>query len=157
MRTRRLDRVVHVWPLAALAVLALPWLGLSGLFVVARGDPEAFLQTHLSPHSRADAFENISGILGLFWSVQSILLLLAMGAIRVRRSDVLIVLLIGPIIALALDLLFEQWSDPNWHDIVAIGTIGWMVGSVVGGAYWCLKSVRCPNPPYPDQSVKTPS
>ena len=115
------------------------WFGLSGLLVVARGDPEAFLRTAFGRYGRADAFEHLNGVLVLFWLVHSSLVLTAIAAARYRRSDVLAVLLIGPVIALAIGLLGQTWSDPNGFVVVAVCTIGWLVGTVVGGVYWLVK------------------
>ena len=56
-----------------------------------------------------------------------------------RRTDVLTVLMTGPVITLALALVAQPWSDPNWFQIVAICSIGWLVGTLVGLAYWVVK------------------
>ena len=118
------------WRIAAPGALVLFWFGLSGLFVVARGDPEAFLRTTFARSSRADTFEHLNGLSVPFWLVHSSLVLIAMAAARYRRSDVLTVLLIGPVIALAIGLLGQAWSDPDWFVVVAVCTIGWLVGYV---------------------------
>ena len=127
------------WWIAALGALVVLWFGLSGLLVVARGDPEALLRTTFGRHGRADAFEHLNGISVLFWLVHSSLVLTAIAAARYRQSDVLAVLLIGPVIALAIGLLGQTWLDPNGFVVVAVCTIGWLVGTVVGGVYWRLK------------------
>jgi hypothetical protein len=49
------------------------------------------------------------------------------------------VVLIGTAVAVAIGLLGQSWSDPTWFEILAICTIGWFVGIVVGGSYWALK------------------
>ena len=132
-------RMGSPWRVATLGALVLLWFGLSGLLIVARGDPETFLRTTLRGYSRPDAFRFLNGILVLFWLVHSPLVLIATAAARFRRSDVLTVLLIGPAISLVISLLGEKWSDPNWFDVVAVCTIGWLAGTVVGGVYWGLK------------------
>jgi hypothetical protein len=120
------------------------WLSLSGLFVVAWGDPEAFLWATFGRHSRADAFEHLNGVSFLFWLVHSSLVLIAIAAARFRRSDVLTALLIGPVIALIICLLDQHWSDPNWFVVVAVCTIGWLVSTIVGGVYWSLRPTGSP-------------
>jgi hypothetical protein len=130
------------WQVTVLAALVSFWLGLSGLLLVARGDPETFLRTTLGHFSRPDAFEHISGVSICLWVVHSSLVTLAIAAAWRRRPDVLVVILIGPVIALMISLLGEQWSDPNWFVVISVCTIGWGVGTVVGGAYWCLKQKR---------------
>jgi len=124
---------------ATLGCLVLFWFGLSGLLVVARGDPEAFLRTTFARSSRADTFEHLNGVSVPFWLVHSSLVLIAIAAARYRRSDVLTVSLIGPVIALAISLLGQAWSDPDWYVVAAVCTIGWVVGTVAGGLYWGLK------------------
>jgi hypothetical protein len=135
------------WQLATLGVLVSLWLGLSGLLVVARGNPETFLATTFGRFSRADAFEHLNGVSIVLWSVHSSLVLIAIAATWCRRTDVLAVLTIGPLIALAIALLGQRWADPNWFVVVAVCAIGWLVGTVVSGVYWVLKpgEVR-PNP-----------
>jgi hypothetical protein len=65
--------------------------------------------------------------------LHSFLVLTAIAATRYRRTDVLIVLMIGPVIASVIAVLGQSWTDPNWFQVVAICTIGWLVGTVVGG------------------------
>ena len=137
---RLLTRIRPRWRLATLAVLVLLWLGLTGLLVVSRGRPEAFLVTTMGRFSRADAFEHLNGISTLVWSLHSLLVLTVTAATWQRRADVLTVVMIGPVIALAIALLGQRWEDPNWFVIVAVCAIGWLVGMVVGWAYWILKS-----------------
>ncbi len=136
---QRLSRIGPAWQLATLGVLVSLWLGLSGLLVGARGKPEAFLATTFGRFARADAFEHLNGVLIFLWSVHSSLVLIAILATRYRRTDVLAVLTIGPIIASAIALLGQQWTDPNWHNVVAVCAIGWLVGTLVGQVYWVLK------------------
>ena len=121
-----------------LATLVSLWLALTGLLLVSRGNPEAFLFGNLGRYSRADAFEHLNSGLPFFWFVNSSLVLTAIAAARFRRTDVLTVLLIGPVIALAINLFGQEWSDPNWYVFVAVGTIGWLVSTIVGGVYWSL-------------------
>jgi len=135
-------RMGSAWRIAALGALVSSWFGISGLLVVARGDPETFLQTTFVRFSRPDTFEHLNGISVPFWLVHSSLVLTAIEAARYRRSDVLTVLLIGPVIALAIGLLGQAWSDLDLFVVVAICTIGWLVGTVVGGLYWALKPRR---------------
>jgi hypothetical protein len=125
-----------------LTVLFSVWLSLTGLLVVARGDPEIYLRATLARSSRPDAFEHVSGVSIYLWVVHSSLVLLAIAATWRRRSDVFVVLLIGPAIALAISLLIGDWADPNWFVVISVCTIGWGVGVVVGAAYWCLKPRR---------------
>lgn len=122
-----------------LAFLFALWLGLSGLLVVSRGRPEAWLAAAFGRFSRPDAFQFLNGVAILFWSAHSLLLLVAIAATRYRRPDVVAVLAIGPVIASAIALLGERWQDPNWHNVVSLGSIGWGVGTLVAGGYWLLK------------------
>jgi hypothetical protein len=136
---RLLVRTGPRWQLATQGVLVSVWLGLSGLLVVARGNPEAFLATTFGRFSRDDAFEHLNRVLIGLWSVHSFLVLIAITATWHRRTDVLAVLIIGPVLALAIALLSQRWADPNWFQVVAVCAIGWLVGTVVGGLYWVLK------------------
>jgi hypothetical protein len=56
----------------------------------------------------------------------------------------LLVLMIGPGIALLFCLVFEQWSDPNWHNVLSICSISWLVGIFVTGCYWLANRRRRP-------------
>jgi hypothetical protein len=136
---RSLARIGPGWQLATLTALVSLWLGLSGLLVVTRGKPEAFLAATFGPFGRADAFEHLNGVSILVWSVHSFLVLIAIAATRYRRADVVAVLMIGPVIASAIALLGQRWADPNWFEVFAVCAIGWLVGTVVGGVYWVLK------------------
>ena len=127
-----------------LATLVSLWLALTGLLLVSRGNPEAFLLGNLGRYSRADAFEHLNSGLPFFWFVHSSLVLTAIAAARFRRTDVLTVLLIGPVIALAFNLFYQKWSDPNWYVFVAVGTIGWLVSTIIGGVYWSLRPTASP-------------
>jgi hypothetical protein len=124
--------------------LVLLWLGLSALLLVARGDPEAALRGAFGRHPRADAFAHLDRISIYFWTAHTSLALVAIAAARSRRGDVLTVLLIGPVIALILCFLGQDWADPNWFIAVAVCTIGWLVSTVVGAAYWALRPTARP-------------
>jgi hypothetical protein len=136
---RRLARVGRDWHLVTLGLLVLLWLTLSGLLVVARDRPEALLKAAFGRFSRDDAFEHLDGISVVLWWLHSFLVLVAILAIRYRRKDVLVVLLIGPIIALGFALLGQQWTDPNWFEVVAVWAICSLVSTIVGQAYWGVK------------------
>lgn len=136
MRTTRIGLGRQTLVLATLVSL---WLTLTGLLLVARGNPEAFLLRNLGHYSRADAFEHLNSGLPFFWFAHSTLVLMAIEAARFRRTDMLMVLLIGPAIALVFNLFYQEWSDPNWYVLVAVGTIGWLVSTIVGGVYWSLR------------------
>jgi len=127
-----------------LATLVSLWLALTGLLLFSWGDPEAFLLRNLGCYSRADAFEHLNFGLPFFWFVHSTLVLTTIAATRFRRTDVLTVLLIGPVIALAFNLFYQEWSDPNWYVFVAVGTIGWLVSTIIGGVYWSLRPTASP-------------
>jgi hypothetical protein len=94
-RSTRIGPGRHTLVTLVLVALVFLWLSLSGLLVVAWGDPEAFPWTTFGRYSRADAFEHLNGVSFLFWLVHSPLVLIAIAAARFRRSDVLTALLIG--------------------------------------------------------------
>jgi hypothetical protein len=136
---QRLARVGTLWQLATLVVLVLLWLGLSGLLVLSHGQPEAFLHNNLGRFSRNDAFQHLNGISLLVWSIHSLLTAIAIAATWFRRTDVLGVLMVGPTFAILIVLLDQNWADPNWFVVVAVCSIGWLVGSVVAAGYWVAK------------------
>jgi hypothetical protein len=137
---QNLDFGGYAWQLVNLGILVSLWLGLSGLLVVARGKPEAFLVTTFGRFSRDDAFDNLDDVTLGFWWAHSCLVLIVILATWCRRTDILFVLMSGPIIALAITAVFgEKWTDPNWFQIVAVCEICWLVSTVVGQAYWVLK------------------
>ena len=122
-----------------LGALAALWLMLSTLLAASGGDPEPMLRTLFGRHSHADAFQNLNFISNLFWAAHSYLFLMALAAFWCRRPDVFTVLLIGPAFGMVINLLEENWSDPNWFVIVAVCTIGWVVSTLVAGSYWLAK------------------
>ena len=134
--------------LATLVFLVSIWFGLTGLLSVGWGQPEALLVRTFGRYSMHDAFEHLNDISTHVWSVHSLLVLIAIAAKWHRRTDVLTVLMIGPVIAAMIVLIDQRWTDPNWSDIVAVCSIGSLVGSVVGLTYWFLmpRKVR-PGPP----------
>jgi len=133
--------------LAAVALLISFWLGLTGLLIASWGQPEAFLLKTFGRFSRDDAFEHLNGIAVIAWAVFSVLVLIAMATTRYGRPDVLAVLMIGPVIAASIVLIDQHWTDPNWFVIVAVCSIGSLVGSVVGVAYWVLRHQGPPRSP----------
>jgi hypothetical protein len=136
---RRMARIARAWHFVTLGLLVSLWLGISCLLVVARGNPEAFLLRNFGRFSRADAFEHLNGISVALWWVHSFLVVVAILATRCRRKDVLAVLTIGPIMALAFAVFWQQWSDPNWFEVVAVWEICSLVSTIVGQAYWVVK------------------
>jgi hypothetical protein len=128
-----------LWQSFVLGVLFSLWFGLFGLLIIAHGDLEAFLHGTFR-HSRRDAFYDLNRVSVLFWVVHSSLTITAVAAARSRRSDVFTILLIGPAIGLAISLLCQRWRDPNWAVFVGVCLIGWLVGTIVGGVYWFMKS-----------------
>ncbi len=118
-----------------IAPLLLVWFAVSTLVLIGRGDVERLLHSTFGHQARPDAFEGLNQVASLFWAVIGGHLGLALVAAWRRRIDVLLVLLIGPGIALGLCVLLENWSDPNWHNVIGVCTIGWLVGTLVAGGY----------------------
>lgn len=129
----------------AAAVLLLVWLGLTILLLVARGDLEALLRGALGDRARPDAFDHLNGVSTAFWFAHTCLTMVGILAARSRRLDLLVVLLIGPLIALAVCLPGQNGSDPNWLVVVAVCTIGWLVSTVVGATYWASRPRLLPS------------
>jgi hypothetical protein len=122
------------------AAMLLLWIGTSGLLVVSRGDPETYLRTSLATDSRPDAFDDFNRTMAYFWVVHSCLTLIALSATRSRRPDVLVVLLIGPAMALPIALLSQRWDDPQWAVLVGVCLMGWLASALVGLGYWGVRS-----------------
>jgi hypothetical protein len=120
--------------------MLLIWIGLSWLLVVSQGRPESFLRASFAGNSRPDAFNDLNRTLSYFWAVHSCLFLTALSASWFRRSDVLVVLLIGPAMALGLGVLSQQWNDPNWSVFVGVSLMGWLASTLVGLVYWGVRS-----------------
>ena len=155
---RRLARTGPGGNAATVGVLVSLWLGLSGLLIVARGKPEAFLVTTFGRFSHDDAFRHLNGVTVDLWWLHSFLVVIAIAAARYRQTDVLTVLMIGPVMASAIALLTQRWSDPDWFLILGECTICWLVSTVVAALYWVLKCgkvglthrFRRPGPPHPE-------
>jgi hypothetical protein len=132
-------RIGPNWLFVTLAFILATWLALSTLLIATRGNLEALLATTIGRLVRPDAFKFVNGVSVLLWCVHSCLAVIAIAASRWHRGDVVALLLIGPVIALAIALLGQRWDDPNWHDFLAVCTIGWFVSTVVASCYWLLK------------------
>ncbi len=137
---------MHYWPIGVVVVLASIWGAVFPLLVLTRGNPEGFLRVALEGRARRDAFNDLNRVSVLFFVAHSCLLLMTIAATRSRRLDVLIVLLLGPAIALPLCYFGQQWSDPEWFLVPALCMICWMVSTVVGGCYWIITKLRNPQP-----------
>jgi hypothetical protein len=118
------------------APLLLVWLAASVLILIGQGDVESILGSAFGRHTRPDAFERLNRIAVPFWVSHSVLASLSILAAWHRRVDILLVLLIGPAIALLICVSTQQWSDPNWYVMLAVCSIGWLVGGLVTGCYW---------------------
>ena len=136
---RLLPRTLAHWQIFVWGVFFFLWFGLIGLFMIAHGDLEAFLQKTFRHNSRPDAFYDLTRVSVLFWLVHSSLTTTAFAAARARRTDVFAVLLIGPAIGLVISLLGQRWADPNWAQFVGFCLIGWLAGTIVGGVYWFMR------------------
>jgi hypothetical protein len=150
------DRVGPAWRLGILPVVLSLWLGLSALLAVTRGKPEDFLVKTFGGFSRDDAFEHLNGVSILFWLFHSLLVLIALAATWYRRTDVLTVLMIGPIIAVAIVLVVTSWADPNWFEIVAVISIGWLASVVVALGYWIVEPLGAGPPAAPISPANRP-
>jgi hypothetical protein len=131
-----------LWRSITLGTLVLLWIGLSCLFVVSRCNPETFLRTTFAKYSRPDAFHDLNRAAFLFWVVHSCLVLTALSATRLRRPDVLVVLLVGPAIGMVIGLLSQRWSDPDWVVFVGVCFMGWLASTLVGLVYWGIRPRR---------------
>jgi hypothetical protein len=103
--------------------------------------------------SMDDAFDHLNGVSTLVWPIHSILVLIAIASRSRRRTDVFTVIMIGPVIAATIILIDERWTAPNWFGVVAVCSIGSLVGSAVGFTYWVLRPRRVQHcPPLDDIS-----
>ena len=141
VKGQRMLPVAHkipYWQIAVVVALAALWLAVATLLVLTRGDPESFLRVALAGYARRDAFNDLNRVSFLFLVAHSCLLVVAIAAVRCRRSDVLAVLLLGPAIALPICYLGQEWSVPEWFFVPAVCMICWMVSTTVGGSYWIV-------------------
>jgi hypothetical protein len=116
--------------------MLLLWIGISWLLIVSQGRPETFLRTSFATYSRPEAFYDLNRTMAYFWVVHSCLTLIALSATWFRRTDVLVVLLIGPAMALGLNVLSQRWSDPHWAVFVGVCLMGWLASTLVSLVYW---------------------
>jgi hypothetical protein len=128
-RVRRfaLGSVAALWAAAMALLFALPRPPF---------DLEAYLLRQLPPlHLDAYAHVNdlitppLSAIL-VSWLSASIALLVA------RRSTLLLVNVLGPVVGAAMVTPSIDFADPEWCIVGAVITIGCLVGLVVTGACW---------------------
>ena len=92
------------WQLVVLALVALLWIALSFLLVLARGDVEAYLLNIFKDSARSDAFVRLNPTFRLMWITHSCLLLFGLVAAMVHKRDLFTVLIIGPFLAFAVAL-----------------------------------------------------
>lgn len=127
------------WQSLVLLACLLLWVVTTGLLAASRGEVQGLLREALEGSARPDAFRGLDGGFFLFWLTHSCLTLTAIAASARRRSDVLIVLLIGPALTLALGCLTQDWHDPDWAILAGICLMGWLASLIVGTGYWGLK------------------
>lgn len=132
------------WQIAVLTLLALLWITLSALLVLARGDVEAYLLNIFKDSVRPDAFVRLNRTFLLMWIAHSCLLVLGLVAATVHKRDLFTVLIIGPSLAIAIALFLQQWSDPDWNTFTGICVVGWLASIVAGGVYWLYDRGRKP-------------
>jgi len=131
------------WQVAAFAVLAALWVALSILWLLGRGDVETYLLATFKNSVRADAFRGLNSAFQSMWISHTCLLVFCFVAMVAGMSDLFIVLILGPTLALLVAFATQQWDDPHWFIFAGVCSIGCTVGIVVGGAYCgCLLLVR---------------
>ncbi len=124
--------------------LLLLWTVISTFIMLGQGDVEGLLESTFRHHVPHDAFFALNRIIPIFWASLTILLTLAFLATRQRRTDVVLILLAGPILAFLLCVISEDKSDPNWYDILAISTIACFVSALVSCCYWSIRRQEKP-------------
>jgi hypothetical protein len=146
-------RGLPYWQIAMLAVLAALWIALSVPLVLGRGDVQGFFLSTFEGSFRPHPFVSLSPIFFQFWIAHSCLLIFGIVAMMVRMSDLFSVLIIGPILALLVAFVSQQWADPDWITVAGVCFIGWMVGVVAGGVY-CVYQL-CVRPEKQRDAMKT--
>ncbi|MAG93815.1 MAG: hypothetical protein CMJ48_08715 [Planctomycetaceae bacterium] len=113
----------------------LPTIMLCGLQLVATSDLETWLATHTRGTSRADAFDSITRISTTFTALLGITSLFAAWLVVSHRSQYLLGLAVGPCCAILTYLISYGTSDPAWFTLLALLSIGMLVGSPVTGVW----------------------
>mgnify|MGYP006275834489 CR=1 FL=1 len=140
-----------LWKILPLGGLLLLWGGLIGLLVVARGDPQRYLQETFGSPRPPNVFNLVDhGSLVEFLLIHSCLIAVALAALWRGGGDVFAVVLICPALALlrgVADLPVFRLS--YW---IFYARYGWTAGVLLGIALLCTRSLRRQRPP----SVTTP-
>jgi hypothetical protein len=122
--------------LTAYAAIFVCWLPLAVLVVRSGGDPDAYLIAVVGANS---------AVVGLFSVFHTLLCGVGVAAVFCRRFDVLTILPIGPGLAILFYVLEQGFSDPAWFTIVAMCSIGEIVGILVALVYWAANRMVRPS------------
>ncbi|MDY0169352.1 MAG: hypothetical protein RBS80_22605 [Thermoguttaceae bacterium] len=87
--------------------------------------------------ARADAFDGVNAASPAFHGVLTATSLIAACLVLLRRSPYLVSLAVGPLLAMVVYLAAYGLTDPAWHGIMALLTVGMFVSSLVTIA-WVL-------------------
>ena len=112
-------------------LILVPALLLVVFQIMARPDPEYWLSQQTKGFSRSDAFDGVTNILPVFSTLFGITSLFGAFCIARQHAQYLIPLSVGPILAGMVYLIMHGVTDPAWFTLLALLTIGMLVGSPV--------------------------
>ena len=116
-----------------------PALMLGAIQILTRSDPETWLSQHAKGYARRDAFNGVTNIMPLFSVLFAGTSLLAAFCVCRQLPQFLISLTAGPMLASLVYLIIHGFSDPAWFTLLALLTIGMLVGSSVTAVWVMLR------------------
>ena len=121
-----------------LLLVLIPAVLLGCFQFVAQPDPGYWLSQHTIGQTRRDAFDGVTSSLPLTASLFHGTSFLAALLIWSRHSKFLVPLAVGPMLAVFGYLMTHGISDPAWHTLLGLLTIGMIVGSPVTLVWWAV-------------------
>lgn len=129
-RNLKVQRISRGRVVTAILMLA-PAVAIAAFPLIAQPDPGYWLSQQSKGYARGDAFDGVTTIMPLFTTFFGGTSVLAGFFIFSRRSHFLIPFAAGPSLATFAYLIMHGITDPAWFTLLALLTIGMLVGSPV--------------------------
>jgi hypothetical protein len=115
-----------------IAILTLsPALAIGGFQLFAKLDLESMLAIRFQGVARPDAFDGVADIAPLFVVMFAVNSLLAACLVAFHKTPYLWTLAAGPLLAGLVYVVMHGVTDPAWFTLLALLTIGMLVGAPV--------------------------
>jgi hypothetical protein len=119
-----------------------PALAFCGFQLFAAPDLETWLASRFNGFARPDAFDGVADIAPLFAVVFAVTSLLAACLVAFHRTPYLSTLAAGPLLAGLVYVVMHSVNDPAWFTLLALLTIGMLVGAPVTAVHLAVTAKR---------------